>query len=1413
MAESKFYRRFFVIGAFLILAASPGRSLGQVTVSEVMFDPATNEAHDEYVEIFNLSATDSVNLAGWAVGDSIELDKIIDAGWGLILRPRQFAVILDGSYFGNSTTYDGVIPAEALIVKIDDGAFGSGGWSNTIPEPVILTNARGDTVSRYRYTLDNPQGYSDEKIDLEAGDAPANWANSRVLGGTPGAPNSVSAGAIDLALKSVVWSPSRVRRGQSVQLTVVALNAGRKEIASCQIALYLDRDEDGFGREEELLEAPFVSPSLQPGDSAVARFTWHEVPAGVHQLLARVVGEGDSSAENDQQRVTLGVGVWPGEVVVNEVMYRPSAGEPEWVEILNRSPEVIDLRLWSLSDSRTATRVTVTSTKALLPPGGFALLAEDTLVRALFPTLSGPVFVPGRGWPALNNTSDAVVIWDAAGFSVDSLYYFASWGGETGVSIERVRPDWPTNSRKNWGPCRAPLGGTPNAPNSIRPRDKHVGLGSAGVQFEPPQPRYGQTVRASVWVYNHGMDTAESGMVAFYRDADYDLKPGAQELVGLSCPLAGLAGGDSLLCSVELGAAAPGLSRIIARLVEVADPDTSDDMAYGEYRVPFQSGDLIINEIMFQPQSGACEWIELFNPRDSGVDVYDWTVSDENVGTLVRLTDRHIVVPPGGYLVVAKDTTMKRDFPEFGGLLLTIGSKWPTLNNDADLVVVRDLTGATIDSVAYAASWGPVRTGVSLERVRAEEPSNLPSNWRAAVNARGGTPGLENSVSPLAVDVEVVAGSIQWAPFVPRAQGSVTIAAAVRNVGRQAVAGVEVSCYWDADGDSVLTAAERLDAPQVVGELASGAKQTLLFRWEGVPPGVHSIAVAASCPNDQRPDNDRRFAELVVAFPVGQVLVNEIMYAPFSGQSEWVELYNAGPSEVDLYGWGLGDATSGPRLFGTTHVRVPVGGFAVVAADSVVRFQYGQLPAPLLTVKQGWAALNNDQDEVRVYDPAGVVVDSVHYFSRWGMRTGVSLERVRYEWGSQDSANWRLSTAPEGATPGTENSVSPLTVDVGVAGAGLSFLPEQPRVGESVRLQAQVCNEGRAPAEHVRVEFFWDANRDTVFAPGERLGEPVDIAQLAPDECRSVEVEWREAPAGVMWIGVLVTCAGDMRPANNIAVAELMVGFARGTLVVNEIMYAPLSGMGEWVELYNRSEAAVNLEKWLFSDADLAKRRVVSSNLLLVPPGGFVLLAEDSSLAKAGELGESLLLVVPSWPALSATGDAVVVYDPQGTVIDSVAYDQSWGGDTGVSLERINPSLPSQLKSNWSSCVDKTGGTPGRANSVLTMVVPPRTTLSVSPSPFSPDGDGRDDFAVISFALPMTTAAVNVKIYDVTGRLIRFLASNQPVAASNAVVWDGRDDHGQQARIGVYIVYLEALNAAAGTVETARATVVLAGRL
>src|SRR5437667_11533030 len=65
-----------------------------------------------------------------------------------------------------------------------------------------------------------------------------------------------------------------------------------------------------------------------------------------------------------------------------------------------------------------------------------------------------------------------------------------------------------------------------------------------------------------------------------------------------------------------------------------------------------------------------------------------------------------------------------------------------------------------------------------------------------------------------------------------------------------------------------------------------------------------------------------------------QVIINEIMYHPVpampedSGQ-EWIELYNKGPTAVDVAGWRL---TKGVN-FAFPNVSIPAGGYLVISAN------------------------------------------------------------------------------------------------------------------------------------------------------------------------------------------------------------------------------------------------------------------------------------------------------------------------------------------------------------------------------------------------------------------------------------------------------------------------------------------------
>jgi hypothetical protein len=189
----KFARQVVLV----LVLQGPGLVESQVRLSEVMADPPGSESHDEFVELSNIGL-DTLDLAGWQLGDGEELDRIADAGEGTRLAPGAMALVLDGSYKGASTTYESVQEL-ARIVTIEDRAFGRGGWSNSTPERVLVVSAAGDTVDVLTYDpMAGRPGHSWERQHDDLA-----WQLSLQIGGTPGRPNSVDqtpamAGKIDL---------------------------------------------------------------------------------------------------------------------------------------------------------------------------------------------------------------------------------------------------------------------------------------------------------------------------------------------------------------------------------------------------------------------------------------------------------------------------------------------------------------------------------------------------------------------------------------------------------------------------------------------------------------------------------------------------------------------------------------------------------------------------------------------------------------------------------------------------------------------------------------------------------------------------------------------------------------------------------------------------------------------------------------------------------------------------------------------------------------------------------------------------------------------------------------------------------------------------------------------------------------
>jgi hypothetical protein len=287
-----------------------------------------------------------------------------------------------------------------------------------------------------------------------------------------------------------------------------------------------------------------------------------------------------------------------------------------------------------------------------------------------------------------------------------------------------------------------------------------------------------------------------------------------------------------------------------------------------------------------------------------------------------------------------------------------------------------------------------------------------------------------------------------------------------------------------------------------------------------------------------------------------------------------------------------------------------------------------------------------------------------------------------------------------------------------------------------------------------------------------------------------------------------------------------------GLLRITEILYDPLPGGAEYIELYHTGDRPLLLSGWSWHRRPDSRGKVVaypiSPEPVVLEPGRFLVLTTDTAthweesrlvrLFGKPDPRQAVFLIRPGLNlGLSDEGDAVVIRRPDGTLIDSVYYRPEWHHPAvydprGRSLERRDLSRPSIDPSNWTTSADPMGGTPGRPNSVR----PPEASeggrfLWIEPNPFSPDGDSWQEEALIRYRLRRDEPAfVRVRIFDQRGRLVRELVPAGTYAPAEGYwVWDGYAEGRRPLATGPYIVLLEATYGDPVRTETHRALVVL----
>jgi Lamin Tail Domain len=152
-------------------------------------------------------------------------------------------------------------------------------------------------------------------------------------------------------------------------------------------------------------------------------------------------------------------------------------------------------------------------------------------------------------------------------------------------------------------------------------------------------------------------------------------------------------------------------------------------------------------------------------------------------------------------------------------------------------------------------------------------------------------------------------------------------------------------------------------------------------------------------------------------------------------------------------------------------------------------------------------------------------------------------------------------------------------------------------------------------------------------------------------------------------------------------------------IVLNEIMFAPISPEPEWIELLNTTSDTINIAGWILTVQNHPSVTVPSTNTLVAPDSLIVISSNDTELAAYRNV-DIKRIVRCSLPDLSNIGSILALHDLSGNLIDSDWYNGNWIKADGISIERINPAHIGYDPTNWKACEDSSGSTIFRPNSV-----------------------------------------------------------------------------------------------------------------
>lgn len=549
--------------------------------------------------------------------------------------------------------------------------------------------------------------------------------------------------------------------------------------------------------------------------------------------------------------------------------------------------------------------------------------------------------------PSLNNSGDVIKIINDQGVVIDSINYSLSWyhdesrsGG--GYTIERLDPEAESNDVTNWYVSQEITGGTPGAKNSVFGRNPDSTPATiTGIRYLTDSI----VVEFSEPVMPFAVDGLQVSVRADSTAVIY---------------LRGLINGSTYKISIA------GVHDLAGNLTETKEFSFTYFIPH-----PVNPKDIIITEIMADPspvvQLPEAEYIEIYNWSPYPVDLTGWRLEDPT--TIGKLPS--IILMPASFMLLTSTSNTSR-FPKAVGV-----TSFPSLGNLGDRIVLRHPEGVAIDSVSYDLSWYRSSEksdgGWSLELIDINNPCGEGDNWTASEDIDGGTPGEINSVN--ANKPDVTGPKVLSVTALSRDTLSISFNEKLRDIGVISLSGRSVLRYRE-----------------IIHVLSERLQTRMLYSI--------TIAGVTDCNGNRMEQTNMTFA-LPEDADVNDIVINEVLFNPRPGGSDFVEIYNRSEKYINIKNWKLSE-----KVISLTDDVMKPGDYRVLS-DSMM-----SMPS-----------MPDDEGVVILTSSVGNVIDQFAYNDEMHSpiladTEGVSLERL-----SPESNEWHSANASAGySTPGRPNS-------------------------------------------------------------------------------------------------------------------------------------------------------------------------------------------------------------------------------------------------------------------------------------------------------------------------------------------------------------------------------------------------------